>query len=75
VNRSSAVRSSGVRIRLFCSNDNDSQNHDSAIMAESKFAEHATDNNPDLQYIRMLGAGAFGSVHEVLYIPRKMVQQ
>jgi hypothetical protein len=44
-------------------------------MAESKFAEHATDNNPDLQYIRKLGAGSFGSVHEVLYIPHKRVQQ
>jgi hypothetical protein len=43
-------------------------------MAESSFTEHATDNNPDLQYTRMLGAGAFGSVHEVLYIPRKRVQ-
>jgi hypothetical protein len=44
-------------------------------MAESRFAEHATDNDPDLQYIRMLGVGAFGSVHQVLYIPGKRVQR
>jgi hypothetical protein len=44
-------------------------------MAESRFTEPATDNDPDLQYIRMLGTGAFGSVHEVLYIPGKRVRR
>jgi hypothetical protein len=41
-------------------------------MTENKF-EQATDNDPDLQYIRMLGAGSFASVHEVHYVPGKRV--
>jgi hypothetical protein len=28
---------------------------------------YATDGDPDLKYIRKLGAGGYGSVHEVLY--------
>jgi succinylarginine dihydrolase len=33
-------------------------------MAETDF-EYATDNDPDLRYVRKLGSGGFGSVHEV----------
>jgi len=29
--------------------------------------EYVIDNDPDLRYTRMLGAGACGSVHEVLH--------
>jgi len=48
------------------SNDHDSPSHDFAIMSENGF-EYATDNDTGLQYTRMLGSGACGSVHEVTY--------
>jgi len=31
------------------------------------------DNDQDLQYIRQLGSGGYGSVHELSYIPKKRV--
>lgn len=45
---------------------------DPVIMAQNEF-EYATDNDRDLQYIRMLGAGGHASVHEVFYIPSNRV--
>ena len=42
------------------------ENAGSAAMAETDF-EYATDNDNGLQYKRMLGSGACGSVHEVTY--------
>jgi hypothetical protein len=46
-----------------------------AIMAQAEKLEYhyVVDNDPNLQYIRKLGSGGFGSVHEIFDIPGKKV--
>jgi hypothetical protein len=43
-------------------------------MAQEEFEyDFVIDNDPDLKYIRELGHGAFGSVHEIFDIREKKV--
>jgi len=40
---------------------------------DQKNLDFVIDNDNDLQYIRKLGSGGYGSVHELFYIPKQRV--